>query len=137
LKEITNLPKTQPLPIDPDVDVRLKPKESNEQDTVIYRSGSGNGTNLTPREKDNQGLSYSTEKPLSGKYTKTTIKTVNATLTLKAVQDGPTHVSVTPVEYPISTTTMEEWIKSRPTANENPHPYTTTLQIISVKEEAK
>ena len=97
--------------------------------TLIYRTGSGNGTNLTPRIKDQNGLLYYLEEPVGEDYTVTTIETINSTGVLVAVIDGPNHVSVRPTnisELPI-------WIASRPTANENPYYLTTILASISIK----
>ena len=104
-------------------------KEKDSSDVVIYRSGSGNATNLTPREVDITGLSYSTVMPTSGSFTVTSINTINATGVLKAVQDGSKHVSVSTV----NPSKMKEWIKSRPTALLQPHEYTKLLQNISTK----
>src|SRR5574344_901507 len=97
----------------------------------IYRTGSGNGTNLTPRTpKDSTGLSYSLSKPDSGPYTVTTMEAVNKTGVLGAVKDGPKHVSVVPTDM----SKMPEWQAPRENANENPHMYTKILQSISIKE---
>jgi len=106
-----------------------------ENGTTIYRLGSGTATNLTPRKKDFSGLSYTTIQPEGLKFTQTTLEAVNATGSLKAVVDNPQtgHVSVLPAEYPASTTRMSQWIRSRPHAERNPHPLTTTLQSISIK----
>nr|WP_318714699.1 RHS repeat-associated core domain-containing protein [uncultured Treponema sp.] len=109
--------------------VQAKEKEQNTP-TTIYRTGSGNGTNLTPRTpKDSTGLSYSLTKPLSGPYAVTTMEAVNATGVLSAVKDGPNHVSVVPNDM----SKMPEWQASREHANETPHVYTKILQTISVK----
>lgn len=109
--------------------VQAKEKEQKTP-TTIYRTGSGNGTNLTPRTpKDSTGLSYSLTKPLSGPYTVTTMEAVNATGVLSAVKDGPNHVSVVPNDM----SKMPEWQASREHANETPHVYTKILQTISVK----
>jgi len=97
--------------------------------TVIYRKGSGNGTNLTPRVVDITGLSYTTIEPVGTSYTMTTIEAINATGQLIAIQDGSTHVSI----VPINITKLPEWINSRPNAKVNPHPYTIILQRISQK----
>lgn len=96
--------------------------------------GSGTPQNLTPRPQDVTGLSYTTLRPVGVKYTETTLQAVNATGQLKAVVDNPKigHVSVTPIEYPASAKGLEDWIKSRPTANTNPHPLTVTLQRVSI-----
>ena len=109
--------------------VDAKAEEREESDSiVIYRTGSGNATNLTPRPVDFTGLSYTTVQPV-GPYTTTTIGEINATGVLMAIKDSPTHVSVVPVNL----STMQEWIDSRPTALTNPHAYTLLLQSISTK----
>lgn len=95
-------------------------------DKPIYRRGSGTNTNLTPRPQDVDGLSFSTEKPTSGKYVKTTIDEVNNTRVLQAIQDGPTHVSVKPVD----SSKMLEWISTRQTAEQMPHIFTKLLKSI-------
>ncbi|HCC07514.1 MAG TPA: hypothetical protein DEP72_05080 [Clostridiales bacterium] len=59
----------------------------------------------------------------------TTIQMVNNTGVLRAVKDGPTHVSVKPVQ----TSRMTEWINSRLTAIFNPHAFSKILQSISIK----
>jgi RHS repeat-associated protein len=104
-------------------------EKTGEQPEVIYRTGSGNGTNLTPRQQDISGLSYQLTMPTSGKYTMLTIDMVNATGFLVAVQDGPNHVSILPIDI----TKMQEWIDSRPTALTTPHFYTQILQGLSIK----
>ena len=103
--------------------------QQEPESTVIYRTGSGNGNNLTPRMIDVTGLSYTTIQPVGQPYTMTTIGAVNATGELVAIKDGPTHVSV----LPINITKMMEWMSTKPTANENPHKYTVILQSISTK----
>ena len=100
--------------------------------TVIYRGGSGNATNLTPRPRDiDDGLSYelSVTPDIADKYTMTTME-VNATGVLEAVIDRPNHVSVRPVN-PLE---MMEWINSRPTAKENPYYLTKILASISIRD---
>ena len=101
--------------------------------TVIYRGGSGNATNLTPRPRDiDDGLSYelSVTPDIADKYTMTTMEAVNATGVLEAVIDRPNHVSVRPVN-PLE---MMEWINSRPTAKENPYYLTKILASISIRD---
>ena len=100
----------------------------DEDDIVIYRKGSSTMQNLTPREKDISGLSYVLVEPIGQSYTKTTIGQVNATGVLVAKIDGPNHVSV----YPINPTELDIWIKTRPTANENPYYLTLLLRSISI-----
>ena len=91
-------------------------------DTVIYRRGGTNPGNLTPKVKDiDSGLSFSTMYT-PGSAT-TTIGEVNATGVLKAVQDGATHVSVTPVHA-----TMADWI-----AAGSKSIWTTALKFIVTK----
>ena len=102
--------------------------------TPIYRLGSGNGTNLTPRTpQDITGLSYTTMKPTTGPYTATTMEAVNSSGLLVAVRDRGYHVSV----FPVDMSTMPSWQASREHANEYPHPYTLYLQSISVKVRGK
>jgi hypothetical protein len=101
-------------------------KRRNEM--PIYRLGSLSNANLTPREKDLTGLSFTTIKPSSGKYGATTIGAVNGTGVLVAVKDGSTHVSVTPA----NASQMPEWIQSRPTAAEKPHQFTRALRAVVV-----
>jgi len=48
---------------------------------------------------------------------------------LRAIQDGPDHVSV----VPIIPTLMPEWIASRPNAKEDPHFLTEILITITVR----
>lgn len=96
--------------------------------TIIYRSGSGNGTNLTPRPQDTGGLSYNLKMP-SGSFTATTMKAVNKTGSLKAIKDGGNHVSVKTAKA----SEMKGWINSLNNANDKPHKYTKILQGISVK----
>ncbi|WP_249651005.1 hypothetical protein, partial [Lysinibacillus sp. D4A3_S15] len=45
--------------VKPELIERLKDKNP----TIIYRSGSGNGTSLTPRPQDTGGLSYILKMP--------------------------------------------------------------------------
>ena len=99
------------------------------KDTVIYRTGSLNYTNLTPRVVDTEGLSFTTVKPRSGRYFSTTINTVNSTKVLEAVKDGPTHVSVRPKNK----AELPGWIATRPYATTKPHPYTLLLRYICTK----
>ena len=102
--------------------------------TPIYRLGSGNSTNLTPRTpQDITGLSYTTMKPMTGPYTATTMEAVNSSGLLVAVRDKGYHVSV----FPVDMSTMPSWQASREHANEYPHPYTLYLQSISVKVRGK
>ncbi|MGY3663736.1 MAG: DUF6531 domain-containing protein [Roseburia sp. 1XD42-69] len=101
-------------------------KEDDE--TYIYRSGSGNATNLTPRQEDKDGLSYYLLVP-TGRYTVTTIEAVNNTGVLIAEIDGPNHVSV----RPINPTELPIWIATRSTAKENPYYLTRILAGISLR----
>ncbi len=75
------------------------------------------------------GLSFTTTRPYMGDYSITTMEAVNATGYLIAVQDGPHHVSVLPVDI----SKMQEWIDSRPTALVKPHLLTQILSKISRK----
>jgi RHS repeat-associated protein len=110
--------------------VAIADTAKNNSGVVIYRYGSGNATNLTPREVDISGLSYSLTTPPAGvKYTMTTIDAVNSTRVLTAIVDGPNHVSVRPT----NTLEMPVWINSRTTALENPYYLTTILSSISIK----
>ena len=108
----------------------VKSRTDDQNPTVIYRMGSGNGTNLTPREADIDGLSYTTIMP-SGSFTVTTMSAINATGKLMAVMDpkNKTHILVLPVDQ----TKMQEWQESRPFANIFPHEFTKILQEISIK----
>ena len=104
-------------------------KRPNE--TVIYRRGNGNATNLTPRPIDlHTGLSYELKVPAATEYTITTMEAINATGVLTAVIDKPNHVSVRPVN-PLE---MMEWINSRSTAKENPYYLTKILASISIRD---
>lgn len=101
-------------------------------DIVIYRKGSGNPTNLTPREQDIGGLSYQLTLP-QAPYSMTTIGVVNSTQVLHAEIDGTNHVSV----YPVRPGEIQTWISTRPKAKENPYYLTTLLASISVKHNGK
>lgn len=114
------------------IELDIAKKEPNF--TPIYRWGSGTGMNLTPRESDWNGLSYSLVEPAGGKYTVTYMEIVNSTGVLKAINDLGDHVSVTPLAWPAETGTLEEWSASRANANTNPHYLTQILQEISTKE---
>ena len=103
-------------------------EKGEQRQRLIYRWGSWNNTNLTPRPKDITGLSFSTVKPQSGKYVVTTMEIVNATGILTAVQDAPGHVSV----LPVNVSQMPGWIDSRPNAATNPHELTTLLKSITI-----
>ena len=69
---------------------------NKKDDIVIYRYGGTNPGNLVPRERDVNGLSFSTEPPKDGIAGATTMGAVNATGILVAVRDKPKHVSVRP-----------------------------------------
>ena len=110
---------------------QVKTKRPNQ--TVIYRCGNGNATNLTHRPRDiDDGLSYelSVTPDIADKYTMTTMEAVNATGVLEAVIDRPNHVSVRPVN-PLE---MMEWINSRPTAKDNPYYLTKILASIFIRD---
>ena len=113
-----------------DIAKALEIKFKRKNPRIIYRTGSGNGTNLTPRPWiDSGGLSYKIVKPLFGPYTATTMEAINATGKLVAIRDSLTHVSVRSVNL----SKMQEWQNSRANANTNPHEYTRLLQALSVK----
>ena len=100
--------------------------------TVIYRWGNGNATNLTPRNdgSDVNGLSYELKVPVGRRYTWTTLEAVNSTGVLQAIIDGPNHVKVIPtdpLELPI-------WMSTRETAKENPYYLTKILASISIRD---
>lgn len=109
--------------------VQEKTNDDSKQKTYIYRSATGTAKSLTPRDKDTNGLSFSTVQP-SGKYFRTTMETVNSSGVLAATVDpkNPTHILINPVDL----STLQGWIDSRETANENPHPY--TLLLMSMAE---
>lgn len=111
------------------IDIAQENVKRQQQPTIIYRWGSGSNTNLTPRPQDATGLSFSTVKPASGSFVVTTMEQVNTTGVFVAIKDGPTHVSVVPIDV----TKMPEWIESRPTAETNPHPLTQTLKSVVSK----
>lgn len=74
-----------------------------KKDTVIFRYGKSNPSNLTPKEKDYKtGLSFSTI-PSRTERVMTTINTINSTGILQAIQDKPFHVSVKPVGSTVKT----------------------------------
>ncbi len=105
----------------------------DEDDTIIYRKGSSTMQNLTPREKDINGLSYVLVEPIGQSYTKTAIEQVNATGVLVAEIDGPNHVSV----YPVNPSELDIWISTRPTANQNPYYLTVILRSISINHKGE
>ena len=110
-------------------DAHFKTKASEEESInkiIIYRWGSATNKNLTPREKDVTGLSFSTVPPPTGKYCMTTMDAINSTGKLVAIKDGATHVSVLPVDM----TKMEGWISSRENAEVNPHELTKILKSV-------
>ena len=80
---------------------------NQKKGTVIYRYGGTNPGNLTPKQKDaTSGLSFSTNPPPIGvSAAVTTIEALNSTGVVIAIQDGPTHVSVTPIDA-----TVQDWI---------------------------
>ncbi|GAA5018200.1 hypothetical protein GCM10023206_31550 [Acinetobacter puyangensis] len=111
--------------------IKIELNKNYPEDRFIFRSGSGTNMNLTPREVDVGGLSYSLAPP-SQNYTFTTLSTVNSTGILKAVVDNPRHVSV----FPVNQATMKGWIATRGNAEKSPHPYTLLLKSISLKRAA-
>ena len=132
-KKDPNEPIPGPIPI---------PDDALDDDTILYRKGSGNDVNLTPRVKD-EAMSYQLNKPVGTDYTMTTTGQLNATGCLYTVFDGgtnnlgPDHVSV----YAYNQEIYREWQETREkikTANAlgrtfSPHPYTTVLKSISTK----
>jgi len=95
--------------------------------TLIFRSGSGNATNFTPRLNE-LALSFYLNMP-SGSFTMTTIEIVNANGLLVAIVDGANHASVSPVN-PLW---LPGWQESRSDALNNPHPLTTLLQRTTIR----
>ncbi len=111
-------------------DVATETKSDSQNQTIIYRTGSGSNTNLTPREsKDDNGLSYTTIQPIGEKYTLITVEEINSTGVLVAYQDpkDPNHYLVKAI------TNHSEWQKSRANAEDSPHIYTVLLSGMSVK----
>ena len=106
--------------------VVVNTQKKDDGPAFIYRLGNYTNTNLTPREKDVSGLSFTTVKPTEGKYLVTTIEQVCGTGVLVAIKDGATHVSVMPVNI----FQMPEWIASRPKAQDNPHAFTLVLKSV-------
>ena len=107
-------------------DSLARTKIKDPKSRTIYRKGSGNGTNLTPRIVDVNGLSYQLSVPVVRPYTFTTMEAVNATGILLALKDGPDHVSI----VPLNRAKMQEWINSRPNALSSPHPFTQVSQTL-------
>jgi len=95
--------------------------------TPIFRMGSGNATNFTPREGE-AALSFTLTMP-TGQFSVTTLEIINATGVLRAVIDGANHVSV----FPTNPADLAKWQASRLTALESPYYLTTLLQNISVR----
>jgi len=96
--------------------------------TPIFRTGSGNATNFTPRA-DEVALSFTRKMPTSGQFSITTLEIVNATGVLTAVVDGKNHVSVSPT----NPADLASWQASRPTALESPHFLTILMRSISLR----
>ncbi|WP_080624519.1 RHS repeat-associated core domain-containing protein, partial [Leptospira santarosai] len=119
------------IPSELDAPTSRDKKQSN--DKPIYRWGNDSNTNLTPREKDTNGLSFSTVRPENKKYVSTTMGAVNTTGKLVAIQDSATHVSVKPADK----SKMPEWIQSRANTEANPHDLTKTLKAIVTKNGSK
>ena len=100
--------------------------------TVIFRSGSGNATNMTlrPLPRDPSGaLSFYLVPPAEGRFTMTTMEAVNATGVFTAVRDGVNHVSVRPTDP----TAIQGWRDSHPTALASPHPLTLIMMGITIR----
>ena len=105
------------------VETKTKFKKISD-DTPIYRYGGTNPGNLIPTVRDietNTGLSFSTIP--QSKSAMTTIKKINSTGILYAIQDKPTHVSV----YPIGGT-IKDWHNAGPSSI-----WTQTLKSIVIK----
>lgn len=103
-KVTTKKKTTTNMQVTSQVENKTKFKKISE-DTPIYRYKGTNPENLIPTVKDiktNTGLSFSTIP--QSKSAMTTIKKINSTGILYAIQDKATHVSV----YPIGGT-IEEW----------------------------
>ncbi|MNW51855.1 hypothetical protein D3C74_293510 [compost metagenome] len=97
----------------------------------IFRNGSGNKTNLTPRPGiDTNGLSYFL-KPKGSPMTVTSIEAINSTGVLYARVDNPAtgHVAVMPID-PFE---LEIWMATRNDPTAEPYYLTTVLQSISIK----
>ncbi len=105
-----------------------KKKSNKSPDTVIYRKGNYNYYQLAPRAVDLNGLSFTSIKPQQKNYMITTVGAINSTKVLKVVRDvkDPNHYLVVPT----AGLTLVDWIRSKPTANENPHPYTKILASV-------
>lgn len=83
--------------------VRTMNSYTLDGDEPIYRYGSYNAHNLTPRLTDTDGLSLSTIS--KKKSVVTTINKINSTGILCAKQDRVNHISVVPCND-----TMQNWI---------------------------
>ena len=104
-----------------------------DEQTFIYRLGNGNHANFTPRPGiDMGGLSYQYTKPVGAAYHMTTIEAVNATGVLRAVPDGPNHISVIPIDR----SQLLPWMNTREGVKDNGlgevHPYTYLLEGITI-----
>lgn len=114
------------------LDILLNPTDTSDEPkvTYIYRSGTGNNTNMTPRpDIDYTGLSYYLTPPPTGPYTVTSIEAVNETVVLRAVIDKPGHVAVAPANM----AELPGWMDTRANALSLPHPYTNIIQSISAR----
>lgn len=108
-------------------------EKTEDGQTIIYRLGSGNHTNFTPRPGiDMGGLSYQYTKPVGSAYHMTTIEAVNATGVLTAVPDGPNHISVIPIDE----SQLLSWMNTREGVKNNGmgevHPYTYLMEGITI-----
>ena len=98
--------------------------DTGSNPTYIYRHNGTNPGNLVPTDNDvffSSGLSFSTV-PKRNSW-RTTVDAINSTGVLRAVVDGPTHVSV----YPVGGT-VEGWKREGTTSI-----WTRTLMTISIK----
>ena len=111
--------------------IELEREKRQRGQTPIFRSGSGNATNMTirPWPQDPGGALSFYLTPPPGIFTMTTMEMVNATGVFTAVRDGVNHVSVRPIDI----TRTQEWRDSRATALTNPHPFTRVMMSITIR----
>lgn len=119
-----------------DVPIALERKQGGRPQQIIYRSGTGGNVNMTPRDQDTDGLSYS-NAPMPGQdYTATTCEAINATRVLMCYQDPMPGKQWHYLVRAVDVRKHAEWIKSRPTADTKPHEFTKMIQTLSVKVKA-
>ncbi len=110
---------------------------NGDKSTILFRWGIKCNKNLTPKpgmddepssNKDYLGLSFSDEFSPHKDFMVTTVKAVEKTECLTAIDDTLTgsdhHYTVTPVNY----ATFPEWLNSYDNAKKYPHPYTVALK---------